>query len=49
MSLFIANFAFNDVTLVTAAKMGVIIGSLIAGILGYLILKFSLKEKIVIK
>jgi NhaA family Na+:H+ antiporter len=49
MSLFIANLAFNDVTLVTAAKMGVIIGSLIAGILGYLILKFSLKEKIVIK
>jgi NhaA family Na+:H+ antiporter len=43
MSLFIANLAFNDLTLIAAAKMGIIIGSLIAGVLGYLILRFSLK------
>jgi NhaA family Na+:H+ antiporter len=43
MSLFIANLAFNDATLISAAKMGIIIGSLVAGILGYLILRFSLK------
>jgi len=45
MSLFIANLAFSDQNLIMASKMGIIIGSLIAGILGYLILRFSLKTK----
>lgn len=45
MSLFISNLAFEDENLVTAAKMGVIIGSLVAGILGYIILRMSLKVK----
>lgn len=44
MSLFIANLAYVDEDLVAAAKMGVIIGSLVAGFLGYLILRFTLKE-----
>ena len=43
MSLFIANLAFEDVALISAAKMGIIIGSLVAGGLGYLVLRFSLK------
>ena len=44
MSLFIANLAYVEENLVAAAKMGVIIGSLVAGVFGYLILRFTLKE-----
>jgi len=43
MSLFIANLAYVDENLISASKMGVIIGSLIAGISGYILLRFSLK------
>jgi len=43
MSLFIANLAYVEDALIAAAKMGVIIGSLVAGILGYLVLRFTLK------
>jgi len=43
MSLFIANLAYVDESLISASKMGVIIGSLIAGISGYILLRFSLK------
>ncbi|WP_372745499.1 Na+/H+ antiporter NhaA [Lutibacter sp.] len=43
MSLFIANLAYENEQLITASKMGIIIGSLIAGLLGYIILKISLK------
>ena len=45
MSLFISNLAFEDENLVAAAKMGVIIGSLVAGALGYIVLRLSLKVK----
>lgn len=44
MSLFIANLAYVEENLVAASKMGIIIGSLVAGICGYLILRFTLKE-----
>ncbi|PKP12432.1 MAG: Na+/H+ antiporter NhaA [Bacteroidetes bacterium HGW-Bacteroidetes-3] len=43
MSLFITNLAYNDESFIAAAKMGVILGSLIAGFLGYLILRMQLK------
>ena len=45
MSLFIANLAFVDENLVAAAKMGVILGSVVAGVLGYLVLRFTLKPQ----
>lgn len=45
MSLFITNLAYVSDELIAAGKMGVIIGSLVAGLLGYLILRVSLKEK----
>ena len=45
MFLFIANLAYDNETLITASKMGVIIGSLVTGVLGYLILRFSLKKQ----
>ena len=44
-SLFIVNLAYTSESFIAASKMGVIIGSLIAGILGYVILRFSLKPK----
>lgn len=47
MSLFIANLAYVDEELITAAKMGVIIGSLVAGGLGYIVLRLTLKKEVV--
>jgi len=43
MSLFITNLAYDDETFIAAAKMGIILGSLIAGFLGYMILRMQLK------
>jgi NhaA family Na+:H+ antiporter len=44
MSIFIANLAFTQNPLyIDSAKVGIIIGSLISGIIGYLILKFNSK------
>ncbi len=45
MSLFIVNLAYTSESFIVASKMGVIIGSLIAGILGYIVLRLSLKPK----
>jgi NhaA family Na+:H+ antiporter len=44
MSIFIANLAFTEnLVFIDSAKIGIIIGSLISGIIGYLILKFNSK------
>ena len=43
MSLFINNLAFNDQALIDSAKMGILIGSLVAGIVGFVALKVALK------
>ena len=43
MALFIANLAFVDPTLLNEAKIGILIGSTIAGLGGYLILRMTLK------
>ena len=43
MSLFINSLAFNEQSLIDAAKMGVLIGSVVAGVIGYLVLKSALK------
>jgi NhaA family Na+:H+ antiporter len=44
MSLFIANLAFSDAMLLNSAKIGILVGSLIAGVAGYLVLRLTLKE-----
>ena len=45
MSLFIANLAFTDEQFLNPAKIGILTGSLIAGILGYMLLNLSLKRQ----
>jgi len=42
MSLFIAGLAFTDQTLIDLSKIGVLCGSLLSGVIGYLLLKASL-------
>jgi NhaA family Na+:H+ antiporter len=50
MSIFIANLAFTESPIyVNSAKMGILIGSLLSGIIGYFILRISSKESVVIK
>lgn len=44
MSLFIANLAYVETALVDASKMGIILGSFVAGLTGYLILRFTTKS-----
>jgi len=43
MSIFIAGLAYHD-ELLNQAKIGIFAGSIIAGVLGYLLLKYSLKK-----
>ncbi|MFH2141576.1 MAG: Na+/H+ antiporter NhaA [Bacteroidota bacterium] len=45
MSLFIGNLAFYDeILFINSAKIGIISGSLISGIIGFIIIKFGLKQ-----
>ena len=44
MSLFINNLAYADATLIDSAKMGILFGSLIAGILGYFTIRLTIKK-----
>ncbi len=44
MSIFISNLAFADESLIAEAKLGVLVASVIAGVLGFVILKKSLPE-----
>ncbi|MDL5513067.1 Na+/H+ antiporter NhaA [Arenibacter sp. M-2] len=42
MSIFIANLAFSDnAILIDSAKVGILIGSVVSGLVGYLVLRFS--------
>lgn len=44
MSLFICSLSYSDIVLLNQARIGILIGSFIAGIFGYLFLKIVLKE-----
>jgi NhaA family Na+:H+ antiporter len=44
MSLFINSLAFTDQALIDASKMGILFGSIIAGAVGYIVLKSTLKS-----
>jgi Na+:H+ antiporter, NhaA family len=45
MSLFIANLAFNSPELLNISKVGILTGSLLSGIVGFIILKSALGKK----
>jgi NhaA family Na+:H+ antiporter len=44
MSLFINGLAYTDQNLIDAAKMGILTGSLVAGLTGYFVLNGALKS-----
>lgn len=44
MSIFITHLAYSDVSVINSSKLMVLIASLIAGVLGFVWLKFSLKN-----
>lgn len=44
MALFIANLAYTDPNLLSASKIGILLGSLIAGVIGFFVIKLSLKK-----
>ncbi len=44
MSLFINNLAYEDPVMINSAKMGILFGSLIAGLMGYLVIKLTLEK-----
>ena len=46
MSIFITLLAFDDAIIVNNAKFVILISSLIAGLIGFLALKFSLRNNI---
>ncbi len=46
MSIFITLLAFNEADIITHSKIAVFMASMIAGLLGYLILKLTLSDKI---
>ncbi len=43
MSLFINGLAYTDQAIIDSAKMGILFGSLIAGLLGYFVIRFTMK------
>mgnify|MGYP003945619415 FL=1 len=49
MSLFISNLAFADVAMITQAKYGILLASVIAGILGTIALKRTAKLKLAVE
>lgn len=46
MSLFITNLAFEDQAMIDTSKIGILLGSLVAGLAGYYLLKFTSHEPI---
>lgn len=41
MSLFIANLSFSDPAFLSPAKAGILLGSMLSGVIGYLLLRFT--------
>jgi len=44
MSIFITLLAYENIQLINSSKIAILIASLIAGVIGYIILRFTLKE-----
>ena len=41
MSIFVSGLAFDDATLITESKLGILVASVVAGLAGYLLLRSS--------
>ncbi len=46
MSIFIANLAFQDIELIAAAKVGILVSSLLAGLAGWGVLRIATREHV---
>lgn len=46
MSLFINGLAYSDAALIDSAKIGILLGSLIAGLLGYFLIRLTVQPKV---
>jgi Na+:H+ antiporter, NhaA family len=46
MSLFITNLAYKDAGVINASKIGIVVGSLIAGAIGFVILKINFSKRL---
>ena len=44
MSIFISNLSYESEYLLNSAKIGILIGSTVAGIVGYLVVRYNLKS-----
>ena len=44
MSLFVTNLAYDDAAVINASKIGIVIGSLLAGMIGFIILKINFRK-----
>ena len=44
MSLFISNLAYDNIILLNQAKLGILLGSFVAAVLGYVYLKIVLPK-----
>jgi NhaA family Na+:H+ antiporter len=44
MALFISGLAYTDAALIDGSKTGILLGSMVAGIIGYLILRKSIQN-----
>ena len=50
MAIFVASLAFtSSPEYISSAKIGILLGSLISAIIGYLILRFSTKKNVFLK
>jgi NhaA family Na+:H+ antiporter len=45
MSLFVGTLSYSDAMLLTETKLGVMLGSITSGIVGYLLLNCALRKK----
>ncbi|NQU51764.1 MAG: Na+/H+ antiporter NhaA [Bacteroidetes bacterium] len=45
MSIFISNLSYQSVDMLNSSKIGILLGSFIASIIGYFVIKYSLKKR----
>ena len=46
MSIFISNLSYESVHLLNSSKIGILIGSFVASIIGYLVIKYNIQKRV---